>query len=144
MIKGSLLQMSPLVKGMQTAVSGMSAQNQRVLVISQNMAHVGMRGSTATPPYQRKLIAFRSIYDQNTGAAMVKVKGIYNDRSPFNRIYAPEDPSSDANGYILETNVKSTIEMNDLREANRSHEANLKTFEKLLSMLQSVVNLLRN
>lgn len=133
-----------LIKGLHIAASGMNVQNKRVLVISQNMANASSRSDeNGKDPYRRKLISFKQEFDEKLQAPLVRVKRIKDDPTPFNLVYDPNDPAADANGYIKETNVKTMVELADMREAGRSHEANVKVFEKILQMLQNTVSILK-
>jgi flagellar basal-body rod protein FlgC len=140
----SAIQLSPLLKAMHVSSSAISAQNQRVLLISQNLAHSGMRTSTKETPYERQVMSFKTVYDKGLGIELIKTKALTKDKSSFKRIYAPEDPVADENGYILETNVNPATEISDLREAGRGHEASLRAFEKVLGMLQNIIGLLKH
>jgi flagellar basal-body rod protein FlgC len=135
---------SLLSRALYAATSGMNAQNQRVLVISQNLANSNTRPTfPGEMPYRRRVISLKSAYDANIGAELVKVKSIRPDLSPFSKIYAPEDPAADSQGFVLEANVKPMVEMVDLREASHQHEANVRAFEKILGMLTNVISLLK-
>lgn len=134
-----------LTKALYTATSGMVAQNKRILVISENLANAGTRNSAAgLMPYGRRVPSFKTVFDKKTGASIVVVSKIKKDHTPFTKIYAPHDAAADKNGFVYESNVKSMIEMTDMREASRSHEANLKAFERIMFMLQNSINLLKN
>lgn len=135
---------SSLTKAMQVATSGMQVQNQRILVISQNLANAGTRADKGEEPYQRQVISFHTVLDKKTGANLVKVKKIGKDGAPPVRVYSPGDPAADKEGYVYESNVKPMAEIADMREAGRSHEANLRAFEKILSMLQNTIGILKN
>ncbi len=135
---------SPLLSAMYVSSSAMQTQNQRILVISENLAHAGMRSNPQNPPYQRKVLSFESIYDKKLQTEIVRVKKTGFDKTPPTRIYSPGDPSADSEGYVLEANVKPFIELADMREAGRSQEANLRAFEKILSMMQNTISLLKN
>lgn len=136
---------SSLTRALYVSTSGMLAQDKRVLLLSQNIANAGTRGSEKGDlPYRRRVITFQSYFDKRAKADLVKVKHIKNDKAPLNKIYSPHDPSADAQGFILESNVKPMAEMMDLQEAMHSHEANLKALERLFSMLQNTIDLLKS
>jgi flagellar basal-body rod protein FlgC len=135
---------SPLIKAMYVATSGMQAQNQRVLIISQNLANAGTRAEKGEMPYQRQVISFHTVLDKKTGANLIEVKDIKKDGAPPVRIYSPGDPAADQSGYVYESNVKPMEEIADMREAGRSHEANLRAFEKILLMMQNTIGILKN
>ncbi|CAO4841692.1 MAG: Flagellar basal-body rod protein FlgC [Holosporales bacterium] len=133
-----------LIKGLHVATSGMIAQSKRLLVITQNIANAASRSDTpGGAPYARKLVRFQSYIDKKTGANLVRVKNIKTDKTPFRKIYSPGDPGADETGHVLESNVQPLIEMADMREAGRSHEAVTKAFEKILQMLQNTIGFLK-
>ena len=134
-----------LIKGLHVATSGMIAQNKRLLLISQNIANASSRGEGPNAePYRRKIAQFQSLYDKKTGAQLVKVKQVKLDKTPYRKIYSPGDPSADEKGYVYESNVQPLIEVADMREAGRSHEANTKAFEKILQTIQNYLGLLKS
>ena len=52
-------------------------------------------------------------------------------------------PAADANGNVKLPNVNMLVEMADMREANRSYEANLQVIKQARAMVASVIDLLR-
>jgi flagellar basal-body rod protein FlgC len=94
-------------------------------------------------PYRRKLVTFDNELDRSLGLETVRVDSIVADRSAFSRIYEPGHPAADEEGYVLTPNVYTLMEMADLRDAQRSYEANLKAIESSRSMLQKTIDILR-
>ena len=133
-----------LMKAFNIAASGLRVQSERVRVISENVAN---SGSTAEKPgddpYRRKTISFSSQLDKAVGANLVKIDNIGVDRSPFGQRYDPNHPAADDNGYILTANVNSLIEMMDMREAQRSYEANLAVIKMTRDLAARTIELLR-
>ena len=126
---------STLTRALYVATSGMVVQNKRMLIISENLANAGVKNTVAGEmPYRRRIPAFKTYYDRK----------IHHDKTPFPKVYAPDDPAADKDGFVYESNVKSILEMADMREASRGHEGNLKVYERILAMLQNTINLLKN
>ena len=135
---------SDLMKSLKIATAGMQAQNNRLMIISQNLAHANTRpAQKGEDPYRRKIVTFKTMVDQKTGLPTVKASGVKYDQAPFKKVYSPGDPTADAQGYVKESNVNPLMELADLREASRSHEANLRAYEKSLSMINDTISLLR-
>jgi flagellar basal-body rod protein FlgC len=133
-----------LNKSSLVAVSGMKAQAERMRVISENLANADSLPKTPDDsPYRRKTITFRNVLDKAAGADMVKVNKIDIDRSEFQRKYDPKHPGADSSGYVLAPNVNPLIEMMDMREAQRSYEANLNVVSVSKSMLSRTVDMLK-
>jgi flagellar basal-body rod protein FlgC len=133
-----------LMKSMKISASGMKAQGLRLRVIAENIANADSTAqSPGSQPYRRKLVTFANTLDRALGAELVHVKGITGDTSDFGRRYEPGHPAADDEGYVLISNVNSLIEMSDMREAQRSYEANLKVVQASRAILQQTVELLR-
>jgi flagellar basal-body rod protein FlgC len=136
--------LSEFQKAMQVATSGMIAQNVRVRVISQNIANAqSLATSPGGDPYQRQTVSFKNVMDRASGVEVVEVGKIGVDRSAFGRNFDPSHPAADANGYVLLPNVKPLIEMVDLRQAQRSYEANLRVVDVTRTMVARTIELLR-
>jgi flagellar basal-body rod protein FlgC len=133
-----------IMKSMLIAASGMRAQAERFRVIAENLANVS---STATKPgedpYRRKIPVFKAELDRATGAETIKVSSIVKDMSEFREQFMPGHPAADARGYVKMPNVSSLVEMMDMREAQRSYEANLSVIDNTRSMLARTVDLLK-
>ncbi len=136
--------MSEFQKAMQVATSGMMAQNIRVRVISQNIANAdSLATDPGGMPYQRQTVSFKNVMDRASGVEVVEIGNIGVDRSEFGRQFDPGHPAADANGYVLLPNVKPMIEMVDLRQAQRSYEANLRVIDVTRTMVSRTIDLLR-
>jgi flagellar basal-body rod protein FlgC len=133
-----------LIKALMVAASGMKAQGSRMRVIAENLANSdSLATSAGGDPYQRKVISFRNELDRATGVAEVKVSRIGTDQAPFPKRFDPGHPAADAQGYVLLPNVNTLVEMSDMREAQRSYEANLNLVDAAKGMLSRTIELLR-
>jgi flagellar basal-body rod protein FlgC len=134
-----------LKNAMKISASGMRAQGERLKVIAENLANSDSIGKTpGSDPYRRKVVNFKSELDRALGANLVKAQKPQQDRSDFELKYDPGHPAANADGYVKMPNVKSVIEMADMREAQRTYEANLNVIDSAKSMLNRTVDLLRN
>jgi flagellar basal-body rod protein FlgC len=122
----------------------MKVQGTRIKVIAENMANSDSTAETPNDlPYRRKVITFENAMDRQAGLEMVRVHKIDKDRSDFQRRYDPTHPSANAEGYVLYPNVNPLIEANDMREAQRSYEANLSVIEASKTLLTRTIEILR-
>ncbi|NKB43992.1 MAG: flagellar basal body rod protein FlgC [Alphaproteobacteria bacterium] len=136
--------MDNLSASSKIAAHGMKAQATRLRVISENLANVNSTSEVpGGEPYRRKLLTFRNALDRQLEANTVKVKRIYDDKSELGVRYDPAHPAADANGYVLTPNVNPLIEMMDMREAQRSYEANMNVISTSRQMLAKTLELLR-
>ena len=133
-----------LDKSLNISAAGMRAQGTRLRVIAENIANANSTAQTpGGEPYRRKLVTFENELDRAIGAEMVRVDSIVVDRGAFGRRFEPGHPAADEEGYVLTPNVNSLMEMSDMREAQRSYEANLKVIQSSRSMLQKTIDILR-
>ncbi len=130
-------------KTLDIAASGLIAQNARIRIVAENLANADSLADTpGGEPYRRRLVTFKNELDRELGAHRVQVKDIKFDVAPFGQRYEPGHPAANAEGFVLTPNVKSLIEMMDLREAQRSYEANLRVIEVARTMLARTIELI--
>ncbi|HPF77824.1 MAG TPA: flagellar basal body rod protein FlgC [Alphaproteobacteria bacterium] len=137
--------MTDMYDAMTISAYGMRAQGERTRVISENIANAETTGLTPDEePYSRKVITFKNEMDRQHGEKLVKVEDITDDRrDEFPLKYMPDHPAADADGYVKMPNVNILIELNDMREAQRSYEANLGMIENSRTMMFRTIDLLR-
>ncbi len=133
-----------LSKVIQISASGMSAQTLRLRTIAENLANADSLGEApGAAPYARKLVSFKNILNRASGVSTVKVDRITKDQAEFQKRFDPQHPAADKDGYVLTPNVNSLVELMDMRQAQRSYEANLSVIEVSKSMLSRTLDLLR-
>jgi flagellar basal-body rod protein FlgC len=132
------------LKSIAIAASGLRAQAGRMRVISENVANAD---STATQPgadpFRRKISTFRSDLDRALDARTVALSRTRPDPSAFRLKYEPGHPSADANGNVKYPNINPLIEMTDMREAQRSYEANINVITATRRMIQRTLDILK-
>ena len=135
----------PLQVTLKIGSSGLEAQSKRLRVVSENLANAQSTGKTpGADPYTRKTISFESEVDDAMGASLVKVAGIDRHHSPYRVEHNPGHPAADANGFVKLPNVDMLVEVADMREANRSYEANLQVIKQAREMIAMTIDLLRS
>lgn len=136
--------MDELKNSTQIAVSGLKAQARRLRVVAENMANADSLPRTPEEePYKRKVMTFKNELDRATGTHKVKVAKMDVDKADFPRKFDPGHPGADRDGYVLAPNVNPLIELMDMREAQRSYEANLNVINVSKTMLSRTVEMLR-
>ena len=132
------------IKSISIAASGLRAQAGRMRIISENIANADSTGKIAgADPYRRKVPTFRSELDRSLGAQVVAMGRVRPDNSDFKTKYEPGHPAADANGQVKYPNVNSLVEMTDMREAQRSYEANLNVIGATRRMIQRTIDILK-
>lgn len=131
-------------RSMGIATSGLRAQAGRMRVISENIANAQSTAQTpGADPYRRKVPTFTSELDRTLDAKVVGLGRIKPDNTPFQLKYEPGHPSADAAGNVKYPNVNSLVEMTDMREAQRSYEANLNIISATRRMIQRTLDILK-
>jgi flagellar basal-body rod protein FlgC len=131
-------------KALTISAFGMEAQTSRLQVIAENLANQNTTGSTpGAAAYHRKTVTFANEMDRTAGTNVVKVKKIGVDKSDLPLRYDPGHPAADANGYVRTPNVNSFVEVMDMREAQRSYNANLAVMQVTRGMLSSTIAMLK-
>lgn len=136
--------MDPLVASMKVAASGLEAQSTRIRIVSENLANARSTGDTpGADPFRRKTVTFASELDRATGAALVEVERLGVDEGEFTTEFDPGNPAADEKGIVKMPNVNVLVEMADMREANRSYEANLQSIKQSRDLISATIDLLR-
>ncbi|MGA7971505.1 MAG: flagellar basal body rod protein FlgC [Pseudolabrys sp.] len=131
-------------KTLTVAASGLHAQAGRMRIIAENIANAD---STATTPggnpYRRKIPTFETEFNRHLGIEEVTLGKVEGDQSPFTVKHEPGHPAADKNGNVKYPNVNSLVEMTDMREAQRSYQANINVVTATRRMIQRTIDILK-
>jgi flagellar basal-body rod protein FlgC len=132
------------LKTMTIAASGLRAQAGRMRIISENIANADSTPTAAGgDPYRRKVPSFVSEVDRALGARVVALGRTAIDKTEFRLKYEPGHPAADRNGNVKYPNVNPLIEMTDMREAQRTYEANVNVIGATRRMIQRTLDILK-
>jgi flagellar basal-body rod protein FlgC len=132
------------LKSIAIAASGLRAQAGRMRVISENVANADSTAQQPnSDPYRRKIPTFRGEFDRALEARVVGLGPIRTDPSEFRIKHQPGHPAADAAGNVKYPNVNPLIEMTDMREAQRSYEANINVIGATRRMIQRTLDILK-
>ncbi len=153
---------------------GMSAQRSRMNVVAGNLANAETTRTPEGGPYRRRSVLFRaqpaanefsallasrpqlSRVDPQTGRLpfdsverpqhilSVHVDAIQESTHEPKKIYDPQHPDTDEEGYVSYPDINPMEEMTDLLSATRSYEANLTTFNATKSLIHRLLDIGRN
>lgn len=132
------------MNSMSIVGSGMTAQQLRLDIISENITNVNTTRTEAGGPYRRKLVvmqeqalspfqsalqkALNGVEGQGGG---VRVTEIVEDESDFKLVYDPTHPDANEEGYVEMPNVDMVMEMADAMAANQALSADITAFNVL-------------
>ena len=132
------------LKSIAIAASGLRAQAGRMRVISENIANADSTApGPGQDPFRRKIATFRAEMDRALDARTVALGRVRTDPSDFRLRHEPGHPSADANGNVKYPNVNPLVEMTDMREAQRSYEANVNVISATRRMIQRTIDILK-
>ena len=135
--------MDPLSASLRVASSGMHAQSTRLRVVSENIANASSPSLQAGgDPYTRKTVSFAEEVSRDMPVSRVRVSQIGLDGSDYPKELDPGNAAADANGYVKLPNVNVLVEMADMREANRSYEANIQVMRQVRELVSMTIGLL--
>jgi flagellar basal-body rod protein FlgC len=136
--------MTDFLASLKIAATGLHAQSARMRVIAENIANADSAAkSPGDDPYRRRIPTFQAVMDAEVGGKVVQIGRLAFDTSEFESRYEPGHPAADEHGYVRYPNVNPLIEAMDMREAQRTYEANLNAFEVSKKMIQRTIDLLR-
>jgi len=129
---------------LRISASGMEAQGTRMRTIAENMANADAIPTTpGEEPYRRRMVAFRNVLDRELGVRTIKADRMVHDKAQPRLVYEPTNPAADDKGSVKAPNVNSLIEVMDMRQAQRSYEANLGVIEVAKNMISRTIDILR-
>ncbi len=133
-----------LLKSMTISASGMKSQGERMRVISENLANKDSVGRTPDEdPYRRKMVTFKNELDRELGARKVNVDKVVEDKTDFGLKYDPSHPAANEDGYVKVPNVNALVEVMDMKETQRSYQANLGVIDASKKMIMQTLDILR-
>lgn len=134
------------LSSMNVVGSGLTAQQLRLDVVSENITNRTTTRTEGGGAYRRKMVVFeaegerspfQAALDRAWGrgasgtAGGVRVTEIVEDPSDFKLVYDPEHPDANAEGYVEMPNVDLMQEMADAMAASQAYSANVTAFNVL-------------
>jgi len=125
--------------------SGLSAERIRINTIASNLANIESYKKNGKP-YKRLEPVFKTILNEELlkeGLAPVNVEKIIESSYPTVKVYDPDNPHADKNGYVEKPNVNLIKEMTDLITASRVYQANLNAFNLNRDLILKTIEMWR-
>ncbi len=130
-----------LFKIFDVSGSAMSAQAQRLNVVSSNLANADSVTSANGQPYKAKQVVFAALPTADAASTAVKVTQVVEDTTPPKLMYDPKHPLADEKGYVAMPNVNVVEEMVNMISASRSYQTNVETMNAAKSMLLKTLSI---
>ncbi|MGE0682203.1 MAG: flagellar basal body rod protein FlgC [Candidatus Binatia bacterium] len=145
------------------AGAGMSAQRTRMSVVAGNLANAETTRTPEGGPYRRRNVFFRALplpndfpsllqahsslplqlrsRDPQTDVNSVEVVKVQASTRAPRKVYDPQHPDADTEGYVSYPDINTMEEMTDLLSATRSYEANLTTFNATKALVRKLLEM---
>jgi len=146
-----------LYKILNVSGSGMNAQRDRMSVISGNLVNSETTRTPEGGPYRRRDVIFQAVpvmeedfatlmtigfpERQPSGILTVEVAGVRESSKAPRRVYEPEHPDADRQGYVFYPDINVMEEMADLMSAVRAYEANLAVFNATKGLVRKLLDI---
>jgi flagellar basal-body rod protein FlgC len=143
-----------IFSALNISASGLTAQRLRMDVSSANLANADTTKTAEGGPYKAQTVVLQESAGSDSFAgnlagalggsepAGVEVSAIIDDAQPTKRVYEPENPEADQQGYVTMPNINPVTEMTDLIDASRSYQANVTAMSTTKSVFEKTIELL--
>jgi flagellar basal-body rod protein FlgC len=114
-----------------------------------NLANAGTTAATEKEAYRGKRTVFKALMDEemiHAGAPYiggVKVDKIVDDSKPIPRVYDPNNPLADGEGFVYQANVNEVTEMVDLMAASRSYQNNVEVVNTARELMMRTIDMIK-
>lgn len=147
-------------EALNISATGLTAQRMRMDLIAENLANANTTNTPQGGPYRRKDAVF-SAFDNTTSFSHflnlvslggetdysewagkgVKVVDIMEDQGQPKRVYQPQHPDANTQGYVAMPNIDVVSEMVNMISAARAYEANVTVLSAAKSMMQKALEI---
>ena len=122
----------------------MAAQMVRLNTIASNLANAGNLASTEEEAYRSMKPVFETRYADRvneSGMSTAQVVGVAKlDRKP-ERIYMPDHPKADEEGFVYSAAVNVEEEFVEMLEASRQYQNNIEVVTTLRALMMRTINM---
>jgi len=136
-----------IIDTLNIAASGLSAQRLRLQTISSNMANAKTTRTDEGGPYARKVPVFEAREVDPFGGELdralsrVEVSEVRSAGGEGQRVYDPEHPDADAEGFVTYPDVDILREMVDMMTVTRAYEANANVIDTTRDMARRALEI---
>lgn len=120
---------------MDISADGIYVQQIKMKVIAENIANIHTTKTDEGGPYKKKSVVVRETKDS------IKVSQIKQDESDPIRVYEPNHPDADKNGFVNYPNISVSKEMTDLAYISKMYESNVVVYNAAKNMAMQMINL---
>jgi len=124
------------------AGSAISAQAQRLNAVASNLANADAVAGPDGQAFRARQVVFQTVpMGNNPASAGVRVQNIIESDAPHRRVFNPQHPSADGEGYVTHSNVNPVEEMVNMISASRSYQNNVEVMNTTRTLLQRTLQM---
>ncbi len=129
--------------------TALNAQLVRMNNTASNLANAGTTAASEKEAYRGKRTVFKALMDEemiHAGAPYVggvKVDKIVDDTKPIPKVYDPNNPLADPEGFVYQANVNEVTEMVDLMAASRSYQNNVEVVNTARELMMRTLDIIK-
>ena len=122
----------------------MASQLIRLNTVASNLANAGTISGSKEEAYRSLKPVFATQFSnaiESDGLSTVDVVGIEAITRDPERVFMPNHPSSDVDGYVYRAAVDENEEMIEMVEANRQYQNNVEVISTLRGLMMRTINM---
>ena len=122
----------------------MASQLIRLNTVASNLANAGTISGSKEEAYRSLKPVFATQFSnaiESDGVSTVDDVGIEAITRDPERVFMPNHPSSDADGYVYRAAVDENEEMIEMVEANRQYQNNVEVISTLRGLMMRTINM---
>lgn len=124
------------------ASTGMSAQSLRLNTVASNLANADSVAESEDRAYRSRMPVFETIaMGDEEGGYGVAVKSVVRGQGEVSRLYAPDNPLADEQGYVYRSNVNVVEEMANMTSASQSYRSNVELMSSVKRLMLATLRL---
>jgi flagellar basal-body rod protein FlgC len=131
------------------AGSALNAQTVRMNLAASNLANASTSAGSVDEAYKAKRPVFQALMEQQhttSGAPNlggVKIDKIIDDKSSTPRVFEPNNPQSDKDGYVYKSNVSEIAETVEMMAAARSYQNNIEVVNTARQLMLRTLDIIK-
>ena len=122
----------------------MASQLVRLNTVASNLANAGTISGSKEEAYRSLKPVFATQFSnaiERNGVSTVDVVGIEAITRDPERVFMPNHPSADGNGYVYRAAVDENEEMIEMVEASRQYQNNVEVISTLRGLMMRTINM---
>lgn len=119
----------------QISGSAISAQSQRLNAVASNLANADSIAGPDGQSYKARQVVFQTMAVDASNQPGVQVSGVVESAAEGRKLFQPQHPNADQQGYVTYSNVNVVEEMVNMLSASRAYQNNVEVMNTAKTLL---------